>query len=225
MTLDSRGLERAIVRHCSPTLAGMKPGCLFNVPGAFAMDPCERPASRLASWRAVQQRCEELDGAVGASAGRLRPSGVEVRVMARRPCGALVFVYRPDLLARALLGRHVRARLAAWGYELGGTGWLERAVAHLGSRLEACHRRDPGAAFPHESGFFLGYPYADVMGFIEHGGRDFLCCGSWKVYADKGRALACFERYRRCTEAYTRLFDIGAELADLALLRVGEPAA
>lgn len=225
MTLDIQGLERAIVRHCSPTLAGMKPGCLFNVPGAFAMDPDGRPASHPESCRVVQSRKEALDRAVERSNARLNPCGVEVRVVARRLCGALVFVFRPDLLERALREPRVSDRLTARGYDLAGAGWLERAIRLLGSRLERCHKRNPNASFPHESGFFLGYPYADVTGFIEHGGRDYLCCGTWKVYADKEQALDCFERYRRCTEAFTRLLDVGVGLDDLALLRVGAPAA
>lgn len=224
MTLDIESLERAIVRHCSPTLAGMKPGCLFNVPGAFAADADEEPAAQLAAWRAVRELSARLDALVSRVSRMLEPCGVAVRVVARRACGALVYVYRPDQLARALSDRRIRARLGEWGYETGGTGWLVPAIEQLGGRLERCHRRDPKAGFPHEVGFFLGYPYDDVMGFIEHEGRDYLCCGCWKVYAEKERAMACFKRYRRCTQAYVALLEMGASISDLALVRIGAAA-
>ena len=42
-----------------------------------------------------------------------------------------------------------------------------------------------GGDFPHEIGLLLGYPPEDVSGFIENGGKNFLCSGYWKVY--KGR--------------------------------------
>ena len=218
MTLDIENLERAIVRHCSPTLAGMKPASLFNVPGAFAADADEEPAGSMQAWHAARELSERLDRLVSQGARRLEPSGVCVRVVARRTCGALVYVFRPDLLARAMSDGRVRERLGEWGYRTAGAGWLDAAIGRVGGRLERCHRRDPEAPFPHEVGFFLGYPYADVMGFIEHEGKDFLCCGSWKVYAKQERAEACFERYRRCTRAYEALLDMGASVADLALV-------
>lgn len=224
MTLDIESLERAIVRHCSPTLAGMKPGCLFNVPGAFAADTNEEPAAQLAAWRMAQELSAALDALVAHVSRALEPSGVTVRVTARRACGALVYVYRPDELARALSDRRVCERLGEWGYQTRGPGWLSQALDQLGARLERCHRRDPEAGFPHEVGFFLGYPYEDVMGFIEHKGRDFLCCGCWKVYAEQDRAKACFERYRRCTQAYEELLEMGASISDLALVRIGAAA-
>lgn len=224
MTLDIESFERAIVRHCSPTLAGMKPGCLFNVPGAFAADTNEEPAAQLAAWRAAQELCARLDTLVEAECRLLEPSGVTVRVVARRRCGALVYVYRPDLLARALRKRRVSERLNEWGYRTSGEGWLDAALERLSGQLESCHRKDPDAGFPHEVGFFLGYPYDDVIGFIEHHGHDYLCCGCWKVYAEVERAEACFARYRRCTQAYTALLAMGASIADLALVRIGEAA-
>ena len=219
MTLDIESLERAIVRHCSPTLAGMKPGCLFNVPGAFAADTNEEPAAQLAAWRAAQELSAALDALVAHISRALGPSGVTVRVIARRACGALVYVYRPDQLARALSDRRACERLGEWGYQTRGLGWPSLALDQLGARLERCHRRDSEAGFPHEVGFFLGYPYEDVMGFIEHKGRDFLCCGCWK-----DRAKACFERYRRCTQAYEALLEMGASISDLALVRIGAAA-
>ena len=79
---------------------------------------------------------------------------------------------------------------------------------------------DPDGGFPHEVGLFLGYPYDDVMAFIEHEGRDYLCCGCWKVYSHREQAEACFERYKRCTRDCEEMLGHGATLAQLAVTRV-----
>lgn len=207
MTLDRDGLEHAIVRHCSPTLVGIKPACLFNVPGDFSPSP----ATRLRSAR--------LDSIIERANGRLAGTSVHVRVLARRSCGALVLVYRPQLLARSLSASHVATALRTWGYETSGPGWLEAALERLGVRLEQRSPRDSSRSFPHEVGLFLGYPYDDVMAFIEHEGRDYLCCGCWKVYSHKEQAEACFARYKRCTLACEEMLGRGTTLRELAGLR------
>ena len=183
MTLDGSGLAQAIVRHCSPTLVGIKPSCLFNVPGAFAAE--QKTADAHARQRAGRRRA------------RLEA-----------------------LLARALGAGRVASKLGEWGYVTCGRGWLEAALDRLGHELERCHRSDPNAGFPHEVGFFLGYPYEDVMGFIEHEGRDYLCCGCWKVYSQKERAEACFASYKRCTRACEALLASGVSLPELAGVRI-----
>lgn len=200
MTLDRHGLEQAIVRHCSPTIAGLKPSCLFNVPGHF--DP-----------EADTKRNARLDALVDAQNRALARHGVRVRVLARRACGALVLVFRPSLLGTHLREARATSLLRGWGYELGAPGWLDAALGLLGSRLQA---QSCSGEFPHEVGLFLGYPTDDVVAFIEHEGRDYLCCGCWKVYSHPERAQACFASYRRCTQACLALLKTGSTVADLA---------
>lgn len=213
MTLDMNGFEHAIVRHCSPALTGIKPACLFNVPGAFVADDADAQAASQRTVRALNAR---LDRLVSQMNDLLSPAATRVRVVARRRCGALVLVYRPVLLAKALSGARIAERLHEWGYVTSGAGWLDAALDRLGSELERCQRHDPNAEFPHEVGFFLGYPYEDVMGFIEHEGRDYLCCGCWKVYSHRSRAEACFASYKRCTQTCEALLESGVPLSELA---------
>ena len=52
-----------------------------------------------------------------------------------------------------------------------------------------------GKPFPHELGLLLGYPPEDVEGFIRHQGKNSLCTGYWKVYADKEGKQRLFEKY------------------------------
>lgn len=217
MTLDGNGFERVIVRHCSPALVGIKPACLFNVPGDFARHGKQQPTG---GQSPSQLRNARLDALVERANRQLAGTSVHVRVLARRSCGALVLVYRPQLLAHELSAPRAAATMFSWGYETRGSGWLEAAITLLGRRLENRQRCSANGGFPHEVGLFLGYPYDDVMAFIEHEGRDYLCCGCWKVYSNQESAEACFARYKRCTRDCEAMLGRGATLAELAGMTV-----
>lgn len=219
MTLDARSFEAAIVRHCSPTLAGIKAACLFNVPGMFAADANEEVAVQFEQWRIARELSAKLDRLVVRTAYKLADSGVCIQVIAHRHCGALIYVWRPELLRKTLAKPEVAAQLEASGYP-SAAKQLRASIIQLGRRLENCQKRDPSAAFPHEIGFFLDYPFEDVMGFIKHNGQDYLCCGCWKVYSHPEQAEACFERYKRCTRAYGQLLAAGVDIAELPLITI-----
>ena len=51
--------------------------------------------------------------------------------------------------------------------------------------------------FPHEMGILLGYPLADVQGFIRNKGKNYLYSGYWKVYGDVEKAIRLFQSYDR----------------------------
>lgn len=51
--------------------------------------------------------------------------------------------------------------------------------------------------FPHEIGVILGYPIQDVTGFIRNRGKNYILCGSWKVYHNADKAAEIFEEYKR----------------------------
>lgn len=191
-------------------------------------------------------------------------------MLAWRPFGALVYVYRPELVAGHLADARGRAMLAGLGYPVGcgasadtrparlarsvpadgtvlsgpsgpsGDGGrgpspsssreprlgavpgrrgapsplLDRLLTHLRSRFAL-------TPVPHEIGFFLGYPVEDVLGFIEHEGRDYRCLGCWKVYGDVRAAQRSFARYRRCARRCQRLYGTGVPLAELARIPRG----
>ena len=71
--------------------------------------------------------------------------------------------------------------------------------------------------FPHEIGVFLGYPLADVKGFIENRGANYLCSGLWKVYCDEQEAQRTFQRYRKCTDIYEKLWLAGHSIGRLTV--------
>jgi hypothetical protein len=114
----------------------------------------------------------------------------------RRGKNRLVFAYRPRLLAVTLDTPTVQRTLTALGYplETGAAEAIAPCLAFLGRRFRE------SADFPHEVGFFLGYPPADVLGFLRHGGSHCKLRGMWQVYGDTVRAAALFAEYARCRE-------------------------
>lgn len=222
--IDVQALEQAIVRNCSPTLAALKPASLFTFPGSFtaqaSTDQDEANAHRRAFLEAVRYCRRQVSGA-----------GVAIRVLAWKRCGALVYVYRPRELAAYLLDRRAARTLGGEGYRIGD---LEACLDELARRLQDRPRTNAGrghdenkpcpcsnqacrSEFPHEIGFFLGYPYEDVIGFIENRGQNYLEVGPWKVYANQNQARRTFARYRRCTRIYARAYRYGKRLRSLTV--------
>ena len=71
--------------------------------------------------------------------------------------------------------------------------------------------------FPHEIGLFLSYPPEDVKGFIDNNAANFKYSGLWKVYGDEKRAKAMFEKFKKCTDIYCRMWQAGVSLDRLAV--------
>ena len=124
-------------------------------------------------------------------------------------CGTLIFVYRDDLLLRMTVSDdRVSGFLERLGYDTGST---ESLVGSLGRRIY-----DIGCV-PHEIGLFLGYPYDDVMGFIEDGGKHPKYSGCWRVYGSVERAKSMFLDIKRCREEIRNRYRAGAALSQLAV--------
>lgn len=70
-------------------------------------------------------------------------------------------------------------------------------------------------AFPHEIGLLLGYPPEDVMGFVVNRGKNYLCNGYWKVYANREQKEGIFETYDQVREGMIRRLAEGTSLEDM----------
>lgn len=172
--------EDILVFHAAPTLAGIKSGSLFTCP--------------------FISRAEMTDSIRRLNL-RLASKGIRVLPLRFSDKKALVYVYRPGGLARDLEKSEAREILHEAGY---------RAADADGKVIELMRRLNAGEDFPHEIGLFLSYPPEDVRGFMEKGGRDSKCVGTWKVYGDEELARRTFSRYRRCRETYCRLHANGS---------------
>lgn len=164
--------DEMILRHCSPTLAGMKTGSLF---AENFSDESEMRTS-LRRWNR-----------------RLSGKGLRVLPLKFQNNRALIYVYRPSRLSRDLRDDRACGLLEQRGY---GCGSPEACILQLRRRLRE------NDEFPHEIGLFLGYPPEDVSGFIENRGADCKCVGCWKVYGDADAAKKTFAKYKKCTDVY-----------------------
>lgn len=177
--------EELLVKHCSPTLAGMKTGnmfgCLFT--DEHEMRECVR------CWNRT-----------------LTKKGLRVVPLRFQNGRALIYVYRPARLNADLQHNLAEQLLQKRGY---CTENSQRCVSHLISRLGEYEE------FPHEIGLFLGYPPEDVHGFIENRADGFKCVGCWKVYGDAQAAQKTFEKYKKCTDVYCEQFAKGSSIERL----------
>lgn len=180
-------LESSLIRHCAPTLAGIKSAGLFSY---FFEDACCAAAELAAVNRLLNGR------------------GVYVEALIWRETSVLIYAYRYSQLREALTRTEVRELLAPYGYPTSDT---DACIAHLRARVAHSD------CFPHEIGVFLGYPVEDVRGFITHGGRDCKSCGLWKVYCDTAAAEKQFAKINKCSSVYLRVFSEGRSLAQLTV--------
>ncbi len=203
--------ERKLVHHCAPTLANIKPANLFvcrdeSLPHLGAASGSVDAATHERNLQYALRETRE----------RLYSHGVHIELLARRTSGVLLYAYRPDAIRIRLADPDVSAFLERYGYN----------PASLSDCIELLHKRICGTdlastlsascAFPHEIGLFLGYPLADVIGFIENNGENYLCSGCWKVYSQQRDAEESFCRFKESTAAFETLFDEGASLESLA---------
>ena len=178
-------LEQYLINHCAPTLASLKSANLFN---CTAENPTALQMA-IARWQAL-----------------LAPKGVKLLLLRESGDRALVYVYRPDRLARDLQQPGVAAFLAHCGY----TGTAPAACLDVLRQKLAV-----SIDFPHEIGLFLGYPIEDVVGFIRYSGRGCKLSGYWKVYGDAEAASRLFDRLSRVCHAVTKRVEQGETLLEV----------
>lgn len=179
--------EDLIVRHCSPTLAGLKTGNLFS---------CSFTEK------------EELFCDIRVINKKLVPKGLRLIPLNYSNGRALLYLFRPKKLKADLSEESTAQMLKCRGYS---TDRVDRCVNQLAGKL-CCENE-----FPHEIGLFLGYPPEDVKGFIENRASDCKCVGCWKVYGDVKSAEKQFGKYKKCTAVYCSQWAKGTSIEHLAV--------
>lgn len=120
-------------------------------------------------------------------------------------------VYRTEELVSYLAEKEVQKLLRELGY---GKTAMADLLDSVRERYEA-HQNGEGL-FPHELGLALGYPPADVRGFMEQEGKNFLYSGYWKVYDNAAEAKRLFRAFEKAREQAVELVLAGYELTDVA---------
>ena len=180
-------IDQLLITYCAPTLARLKMGALL----------CLHRAGTKEQYEASVARYNE----------QYNHKGLYFRILYQGPQRTLLDVYRPDMVEAYLRQADVARFLANLGYTPEAPAPV--LLNHLADRFAN------GGCFPHESGIFLGYPLADVIGFIRHKGSDAKLCGEWKVYGDAEQAAALFQAYSSCRAAYENSFVTGTALEKL----------
>lgn len=179
--------EELVIRHCAPTLAGIKTANLFRCPCPSAGD--------------LRQEICRLNRL-------LRGKGLCILPLHVGEKDALIYVYRPCGLQRDLSRPEASDILDKEGYSCCTAG---RCIRRLMERLAQ------NAEFPHEIGLFLGYPPEDVRGFMEQGAENCKLIGAWKVYGDAETARQLFQTYKLCTAHYLRQMHEGESIDELTV--------
>ena len=104
-------------------------------------------------------------------------------------------LYREEELKQYLGRADVRHLLMKLGYK---DSSLDNVLPKFRKRYEA--HMNGEQQFPHEMGLLLGYPIEDVVGFMEHSGKEYLYSGYWKVYEN----VSIYEIYKKDSENYYR---------------------
>ncbi len=179
--------EELIIRHCSPTLAGLKTGNIFTMP---------------------YSSIENLRNEVRSFNKIFVPKGLRVIPLRIDKNRVMVYIYRPKKLKQDMKNDYVCLLLKNNGYKSNSP---ERCITQLINKLR--FKSD----FPHEIGLFLGYPPEDVQGFIENKAEHYKIKGHWKVYGDEKRARELFLQYKKCTAIYTDQWLKGKPIESLAV--------
>ena len=104
-------------------------------------------------------------------------------------------LYSRSALMEYLAEEDIERLMGGLGYHVLG---LEQILECVSEKYTA-HMNGNGG-FPHEIGLLLGYPPADVLGFIRNNGRNYLCTGYWKVYSNQSECRRIFRRYNQARE-------------------------
>lgn len=179
--------EDYLIRHCAPTLAGIKTANLFTCP--------YRDRKDLLSFVRQTNR-------------KLIQKGLRVLPLRFTEDKALIYVYRPGKLAADLSDSTAAKILQGKGY---CTGSCEKCICQLARKIRS------EAEFPHEIGLFLGYPPEDVCGFMENRACNCKCIGCWKVYGDEAAAKKKFAQYKKCTRIYQDQWAKGTDIERLTV--------
>ncbi len=179
--------DEVLIKTCSPTLAGLKTGSIFNLRFATVAEVFDT----VRRWNRL-----------------LCSKGLRFLPLRYTNQTALIYVYRPSALKNDLSRLSACRLLIERGY---CTESCDMCVSRLFKRLR--EERE----FPHEIGLFLGYPPEDVRGFIENNAGGYKVIGCWKVYGDEEAAEKYFNKCKKCTDVYCKQYADGKPIEKLAV--------
>lgn len=181
--------EKDLLYFASPALLGRKQANLFS----FSIN-C------LTDYRKEIDRYKK----------ELAPLGISVEYLYCKKQRVYLLVYRKDMMLHYFKQPAVKEFLIKQGYPK----TPERKPPFM-NPVHPAQAYIQGAEFPHEIGFFFGYPAEDVFAFIREKGHNYKLVGDWKVYGDGKAALHTFRSYARCRKRLLEQASAGADIVSL----------
>lgn len=140
----------------------------------------------------------------------LSASGLSYFIMISETSFTSIILFDRKKLESYLESEPVRLFLHTLGYE----------DFSLGNVLMTFRKRyrehmNEGSVFPHEMGILLGYPLADVKGFIRNHGRNALYGGYWKVYENVEQKKQLFSLFDSERDAMIHMLSDGNDIVDI----------
>ncbi len=181
--LGFNNLDEFFAFHAAPAIAGIKPANLFSCPAKLMPD---------------------ADKVLEDYGRQFNDGATRFKLLCRCREHILILVYDSILLGRIFKNPVYKNYLARYGYarDINADEFLKQLAAKISG----------GESFPHEIGIILGYPPEDIEGFKRYKGRNFKCCGYWKVYGNAERAQKMFDAYTLCREKIMQALQTGATL-------------
>ena len=140
----------------------------------------------------------------------LKYSDVDCELISVKGGKATMLLYRLEELEAYFQNKEIRILMQFMGY----TDFSKEALFARFQKHYVAYQQDD-AQFPHEMGFFLGYPLEDVVGFIQNQGKNFLYTGYWKVYADLQEKVALFQKFDMAQKQLVQYVSDGGSLGEL----------
>ena len=187
------------VRCAAGVIVHMKPAALFSFTSHKLCNSCASVSCTSSTLRSF----------LCSATHELSLFGVTLLATSAISGGKVSFVaYRPALVEDILAKPEHREFLASFGHP---TESVKALMKSMRSRIFAFHSKR--CAFPHEIGLVLGYPLADVQGFIN--GQLELFTGAWKVYDNTSETRLRLELLKEAEEHCKHRFYQGESLAQI----------
>ncbi len=168
--------DNLLVKHCAPTLMGVKIASMFT----YKCNSYKSLCSQISYWNSI-----------------LNQKGIYMTLLKCNGERAVIYLYIKTKLERLLADKKIFLFLKNYGYQSNN---FEYCINLLSKRFMS------NDDLPHEVGIFLGYPLDDVKSFIKHSGKNSLYTGYWKVYHNKEQSIKMFRIFDRCRDIFRAKF-------------------
>lgn len=188
--------EELLIRHCAPTLAGLKAANMFS---------CKYETE------------EELRAYLRNINNNLAGKGIRALPLKVGDNRALIYLFRPYALQRILSSGEAKTLLKEKGYMNECAGCHQCHVGMGGYLCRLAGRIKSEKDFPHEIGIFLDYPPEEVRAFMECDPARCKCTGVWKVFCDEEKSKKAFAMFDKCRHIYAKLYSEGYSIDKLTV--------